>query len=608
MAICQSLLFVYFVVVVWSACTISKKPPPIYSPKRDIPTVPNVAASAIEDILVTLVHAHSSILKASIRGHPWYIRVPLYLYRRHYVSISAVANSRQFLANKVLSKNITLLQTALVEFLAQVHDRRQSQQITSIIVSSLNTSEESLSKESEGSAPTFTPTCRICSTLIEKVALRCFWVRQTAVQVHRFIWREYWRMHMRTMMSRRAATPLDCIKIFLRAAATSFVSGMLASLDSAVQIVQNMTVFGDQWLDDVLRSLVSKQISVPSTCASTPHIFLLQIKSLFRMLLVLSLQVIRLLWTLLFSSLTIFFLSTLLIASSVIGFWWPTVCHARNVVCSRVRGRIESLNINFQRLKALLAFRQAQSTLSIIGGTSGAEHGDQHRSDQGPSNAAVGRDMVTNTVIHVTTSPDGDGFVLHDNIVGGLDTDVHEPVEIEPAECIDKVVAQKEPQPQTRRRMTLRDAPRSNSSHDFEVSDGSSVVFVGHIGGTEKENIAAAVPTSRSRLWTGAQPRDTASGNPNTSKVGSRRRKDARLSFAMRLLDINTRTARQAQEAVELVCGESSTEEQVRPCCRVQTAEVGDLSTRITRQSSPIVPQPSIRRFRRRVPALSDEE
>lgn len=604
----------------------------------------DLAANAIGDVLDNLVEAHNALLMASIRDRPWYIRVPLYLYRRYSISYKSYIKQIPYVQTEPLRKN-ALLHQALVQFQTRFKQNDDVQPLASAIVNALEPISARISVDSGSAESEHTPAHtesgnalptlplyiynHLPSELHRPTAVVLSYMRSMRDSLRRFcysIWGACWRMHLETMYRRAAPTALECTSLFIRSAALTTAKQILFGVRAVVHVVRVVTSTVAMALDSACYILASETLPVPLPEDNMSYAFFFQFVSLCRMVLLMFVQILRLLWTFTiykrsfaFALACTFFYRHLW---RFLRFLFQLLNNPNNestgMLGTRETGRIWRLR---RRDTVVLPVPKPKEKVGRN------PCGSRRRVERVSDDSVVLVEDDENPILHNTDDDytDARDVTGDENIVLSSESSHQNSSPSPPAQrntgrssALARLAGgvQRETDNQ-RNRYKLRAANRTDGITRL-TSEDSSVVCVDHINvPEEKEN--RRLTRARSRTQTGADTRRAGQAgkqvNPNPNGVGNKGN-DARFDAAMRLLDINRQTAEHAREAMQMVCADAGngevpdTEVQGRGSGKKQgTVRKGHgtiNSGRIVQYAQSSTAQP--RKTRRRVHPYSENE
>lgn len=558
----------------------------------------DLAATAIGDVLDNLVEAHNALLMASIRDRPWYIRVPLYLYRRYSISHKSYIKQIPYVQTESLTKN-TLLQQALVQFQTRFKQNDDVQPLASTIVNAFEPFGTKipvdLGSPASEHAPAHTESGNHLPALPlyiynhlpselhrpTVVVLSYMWSMRDSLRRFCYgIWGECWRMHLETMYRRAAPTALECTSLFVRSAAIASAKQILFGVRIVVHVVRVVTNTVAMALDNACYILASETLPVPLPEDNMSYAFFFQLVSLCRMLLLMFVQILRLLWTFTIYKRSFAFLlaCTFLYRHSwlFLRFLFRLLRNPNNespgMLGIRGTGRIWRLR---RRDTVVVPIPKPKGKVGHNPSSS------RRRVERVSDDSVVLVEDDENLTLHNTDDDytdaqdvtDDDSIVLssesdHQNSTPSPPTKRNTGRSLARARLAGGV--QRETGNQ-RNRHKSRAANRTDGIAGL-ASEDSSVLCVDHINvSEEKEN--RRLTRSRVRGQTDVDIRRAGQAgkqvNSNPDRGGNKGN-DARFDVAMRLLDINRQTAEHAREAMQMVCGDADKgenpdmEEQVR--------------------------------------------
>lgn len=554
----------------------------------------DLAAAAIDDVLVSLIEAHNVLLMASIRDRPWYIRIPLYLYRRYSISYKSYITQMAYTQADALGKNV-LLQQALLQFQTRFNQNEVVQPLASTIVDALEPLDATISTDSPfgglenesvhahpNNALSVLPSYirnYIPSRLRRSTAVVLSYMLRVRESLRRFCysaWGECWRMHMETMYRRAAPTALECTTLYIKSASVSVARNVLYGINAVVHFIRVVTNTVAVVLDNMCSFLAPETLSAPFSEDDMSYAFFSQFISLFRMALLMFVQVVRLIWTLTIYKRSFAFM---LACGFFYRHWWRFL---RFVFAQLqlLHGYINEDRDVLNPSEAERIFRsrnQGAVTMSV----------PRPRKEVGPNASGPQEQIVSVSEGNVVLVENSQTPALYSADDG--DTDAHDALSSESSshqiEALSPPAQRKTgwksarsslvepPQHVTTRhpnRHTSQPINRSEVLKDGArntrlTSEDSSVVYMGRVNeAEEKENRRMTRARSRSQTRLNADTRNIGRPGkqvkPNVNGSGNRGNKTG-FDFAMRLLDINRQTAEHAREAMQLACANDDTEE-----------------------------------------------
>lgn len=612
----------------------------------------HLAAAAVEDVLVTLAEAHNALLLASIRHRPWFIRIPMYLYRRYSPSHSFRAN-HLFRPQNILLSDDVLLRQALVQFQSRFKEIGEAHPLASTIVDALESTRTKSTDDSQSTSPENTffkfkvasphfaipsyirdrlpsglhgPVASISSGL-HRVYNSFQWICHSA-------WNECWRMHLETIYNRSAPTVLECTTLYVRTVAVSVAKQLLFIVDSVARVVAAFTNAVAVMLDNLCSTLAPESLSEPFSTHAASYSFAYQFISLCRMALLLFVQAVRLLW-----NLTIYKRSFMFILACAFlhrHFWYIlrfSFQFLRNCNSTDADGPYTRGVRRFWR-------SQKQNHIAPARPAPGKK----------PGRRGAGAKHHTDAAVEGNANPDEGGCAELCDTTDG-DTEVPDNADVESITSADTAPRDRTPASRPNRntgwssaRASLSEPARHNtqnfrsggnagsarrdvskenddsSEEPVVTSDDSSVVFVGSGDNVEKENDgkiaqSGARPQARVAVDSRTAGRARAPLRSHTNGGGNKANRSG-FDFAMRLLDINSQTAQHAREAMQIACADAANRDE-----EVDTNEQGGVrggkqasAKKVVVQSNPdrmtqyaqSMTRP--RRTRRRVNRLTEDE
>lgn len=589
--------------IVWLRLLASRLKDHLFPPADDqsiMSRTTNAAALAVGEILDKLVDTHNVFLLASIRNRPWYIRIPMYLFHRYGVSYSFYFSRRNANQSSLVDNNIILEKTR-AQLLAVLKQAGEEHILASGIVDALDATlakSSTVSDHVPGSGivnpkrksdnpseilvhnlTSVSPSAHAPMAIATSFAS---WLQQSILKLCVLTWRECWRMHMETMYTDSTPTALGCTTLYAKSAAVAIARNTLYAIHTIVYVIQTVTDTVSKVLDQVLTLLASDSLTIPLSSDDMSYVFLSQLISLFRMALLLALQIIRVAWTLCFHK------RSFMLAVAVLLFyrhWWHILWFAYSLSRRSDNANMRRNNLWENGHEQFRSFQNEERKAATRMRTTKK----QKPFDKEPrGHQRLERVSSKRGIFDQDTGKDRDGTFRDDEELstqasleetdGSLSYDSKDEVEAmplkgkrlwEPHSTIAPSRLRKQNAERGYRTRVVRRVMHSKMKNGGEgaMSNESSEKYVVQREEKRKGNQSAAPSRHRSRPMSGihvnpSSPTRTVREKELTPNATMNMAKTG-LDFAMRLLDINTQTAQHAREAMALARMDSNAAGQI---------------------------------------------